>query len=98
MKKSCTLVDSSKAPSICMRAVAQTPAATNKRQKRKERRAATQVALKRKSPSPVSRPYSVSEEAESRERGPPRGSVYRPLLFLDTTTQQPVRVKGPQCV
>lgn len=60
-----------------------------------ERRAATQVVLKRKSSSPVSRLYSVS--GESRERGPPRASVYHPLLFLDTTTQQPASVKEAQC-
>lgn len=66
------------------------PAATNKRQNRKARRAATQVVLKGKSSSAVSRLYSVS--GESRERG---GTTQRlclpsPCFFsLDTTTQQP---------
>lgn len=69
-------------------AVPWTPAATNKRQKRKERRAATKVVLKRKSFFPVSRLYSVSEVSESRERGPPRGCLPSP----DTTTQQPASV------
>lgn len=59
-----------------------------------EEREATQVVLKRKSSSPVSRLYSVSGESKSTERGPPRGSVYHPLLFLDTTTQQPGSVWG----
>lgn len=69
------------------------PAAANKRQNRKARRAATQVVLKGKSPSAVSRLYSVS--GESREKG--GGTTQRLCLpspcfsffSLDTTTQQP---------
>lgn len=56
------------------------------KQATEQKREETQVVLKRKSSSPLSRLYSVSGESESRERGPPRGSVYHSLLFLDTTT------------
>lgn len=57
------------------------PAATNKRQNRKARRAATQVVLKGKSSSAVSRLYSVS--GESRERvDHPEALFTIPLLFF----------------